>query len=181
MRWLEVRRHALTKKGDARGRGSHLSAEGVALARRTGAGTGPFELVVTSSAQRAVETAVAMGCAVDEAVELPSCYVPGVVDHHDQWRWELPYVRYVEVLAGSAELASVVAVHRQLWERVVRVVDDGSSALIVSHGGSIEPTLVACLPTGDHVAWGAAFAHCDGVRLGFQDGAFVSAQFSRAA
>jgi hypothetical protein len=37
MRWLEVRRHSLTKKGPARGRGSHLSAEGVALARcRTG-------------------------------------------------------------------------------------------------------------------------------------------------
>ena len=37
MRWLEVRRHSLTKKGAARGRGSHLSAEGVMLARLVGA------------------------------------------------------------------------------------------------------------------------------------------------
>jgi hypothetical protein len=37
MRWLEVRRHSLTEKGAARGRGSQLSAEGVALARLVGA------------------------------------------------------------------------------------------------------------------------------------------------
>jgi hypothetical protein len=33
MRWLEVRRHSLTKKGNAQGGGSHLSVQGVALAR----------------------------------------------------------------------------------------------------------------------------------------------------
>jgi hypothetical protein len=36
MRWLEVRRHSLTKKSSARGAGSHLSQEGVALARLMG-------------------------------------------------------------------------------------------------------------------------------------------------
>jgi hypothetical protein len=49
MRWLEVRRHSLTKKGAARGRGSHLSAEGVALARLVGVSLGPFAWVVTST------------------------------------------------------------------------------------------------------------------------------------
>ena len=33
---LEVRRHAFTKKGTGRGRGSHLSQAGVAFARRIG-------------------------------------------------------------------------------------------------------------------------------------------------
>ena len=43
MRWLEVRRHSLTKKGAARGRvGSHLSAEGVMLGRLVGASLGPL-------------------------------------------------------------------------------------------------------------------------------------------
>ena len=36
MQWLEVRPHSLTKKNSARGRGSHLSAEGVVLARLVG-------------------------------------------------------------------------------------------------------------------------------------------------
>src|SRR5262245_40559339 len=65
VRWLEVRRHSYTKKGAARGRGSHLSAEGVAFARAIGATLGPFSYVVTNELPRAVETAVAMGFAVD--------------------------------------------------------------------------------------------------------------------
>jgi broad specificity phosphatase PhoE len=86
MRWLEVRRHSLTKADSARGRGSHLSAEGIARARLVGASLGPFATVVTSASPRGIETAVAMGFAVDDTVELPSGYVPGEVGHHDQWR-----------------------------------------------------------------------------------------------
>jgi hypothetical protein len=101
MRWLEVRRHAPTKKGSARGRGSHLSAHGIELARAVGAEVGPFALVVTSASPRAIETAVAMGWAVDDAVDMPSGYVPGEVGHHDQWGWPQPYVRYAELITGQ--------------------------------------------------------------------------------
>ena len=107
MRWLEVRRHSLTKKGSARGRGSHLSAEGVALARLVGESLGPFSLVVTNASPRAIETAVAMGLAVDDTVELPSGYVPGEVDHHDQWRWPHPYRTYAELLGRGGGPAAV--------------------------------------------------------------------------
>ncbi len=36
MRTIEIRRHSYTKKGEARGKGSHLSPEGVTLAREIG-------------------------------------------------------------------------------------------------------------------------------------------------
>jgi hypothetical protein len=36
MRTIGIRRHSYTKKGEARGKGSHLSAQGVALARQIG-------------------------------------------------------------------------------------------------------------------------------------------------
>jgi hypothetical protein len=49
MRWLDVRRHSMTKKGQAREQGSHLSEEGVALARLVGASLSPFAYVVTSA------------------------------------------------------------------------------------------------------------------------------------
>jgi hypothetical protein len=61
MKTLEVRRHSLRKDGA----GSQLSQEGVDLARRLGASTGPFARVVTSVVPRARETAIAMGFAVD--------------------------------------------------------------------------------------------------------------------
>lgn len=180
MRWLEIRRHAPTKKGAARGRGSHLSASGVGLARAVGAELGSFELVVTSASPRAIETAIAMGWAVDDAVDMPSGYVPGEVEHHAQWGWPQPYVRYAELLADGGGLAAVAAEHRKIWTEAVRSVPEGSGALIVSHGGSIEPALVSCQPDADHASWGTPFGHLDGVRLDFEDGRFTGARLHRA-
>ena len=180
MRWLEVRRHSLTKKDSARGRGSHLSADGVALARLVGASLGPFGAVVTSASPRAIETAVAMGFAVDDTVELPSGYVLGEVDHHDQWRWPSPYRSYTELLGRGGGLAAVAEAHQRSWTRAVEAVPEGAAALVVGHGGGIEPGLVACLPDADHALWGMPLGHCDGARLGFDDDRFVSVQFHRA-
>jgi broad specificity phosphatase PhoE len=179
MRWLEVRRHSLTKKGSARGRGSHLSAQGVVLARLVGESLGPFASVVTSVSPRAIETAVAMGFAVDYAVELPSGYVPCEVDHHEQWRWPRPYRTYAELLGRGGGLATVAEAHRRIWTSVMEAVPNGAAALAVAHGGGIEPGLVACLPTDDHESWGAPFGHCDGARLGFDEGRFVGVRFHR--
>jgi hypothetical protein len=63
---------------------------------------------------------------------------------------------------------------------VARAVPDGDAALVVCHGGGIEPGLVACLPDADHGSWGAPFGHCDGARLGFEEGGFVGVRFHRA-
>src|SRR6516162_1871467 len=94
MRTIEIRRHSYTKKGDGRGQGSHLSQEGVALARRIGGAIGPFDLVLTSPAPRALETAIAMGFAVDDHVEALGDLSPAVVaeiGHQERWTWEEPF------------------------------------------------------------------------------------------
>src|SRR5437868_14135501 len=61
MRLLEVRRHARRERP-----AQHLSQRGVEMARRLGKQLGPFDRVVSSPLARCVETAVAMGFAVDE-------------------------------------------------------------------------------------------------------------------
>src|SRR5438045_232557 len=61
MRLLEVRRHARRERP-----AQHLSQRGVTMARRLGETLGPFDRVVSSPLARCVETAVAMGFAVDE-------------------------------------------------------------------------------------------------------------------
>jgi broad specificity phosphatase PhoE len=177
MRWLEVRRHSVTKR--SRGPGSHLSQEGVALARLVGGSLGPFASVVTSASQRAVETALAMGYAVDDTVDLPSGYLPGRVPHHDQWHWPQPYRRYAELLAESLGLASIADTHRDLWTRLVAAVPDGAAVLVICHGGGIEPALVSCVPDADYDSWGPPFAHCDGARLCFDGASFVDIEFHR--
>jgi broad specificity phosphatase PhoE len=178
VRWLEIRRHSFTKKGPGRGSGSDLSSEGVALARQIGAALGPFARVATSPLPRAVETAIAMGHAVDELIDLPSGYVPGVA-HHDQWAWPRPYVRYAELIAQGGGLAQVAATGRDAMIRLVSAVADGGAALFISHGGTIEPVLVACLPEAHHEAWGPALGHLEGARLGWENGRFRSIQLRR--
>jgi broad specificity phosphatase PhoE len=173
MRWLEVRRHAYTKKGSARGRGSHLSKEGVVAARAVGASLGPIAYVLTSLSPRAVETAVAMGFAVDDTVDMPSGYVPGEVDHHDQWTWPEPFAAYAALIARGKGLAAVAHENRELWLTALAEVPEGSGALIIGHGGTLEPALVTFAPDADHSSWGAAFGHLHGARLEF-DGTHVT-------
>ncbi|WP_144127346.1 histidine phosphatase family protein [Catellatospora sichuanensis] len=167
MRRLEVRRHSYTKKDGARGRGSHLSHDGVAAARACGATLGPVGYVLTSPSPRALETAVAMGFAVDDTAEMPSGYVPGEVDHHDQWRWERPFVTYAGLIARGRGLAAAALANRALWLAALEQVPDGGTALVVGHGGTLEPALVACTPDADHAAWGPAFGHLHGATLEF--------------
>jgi hypothetical protein len=89
-------------------------------------------------------------------------------------------VRYAELIQRGRGLAAVARAHRAVWIRAVESVHDGAAALIIGHGGGIEPTLVACLPDADHRRWGELLGHCDGARLGFEDGGFVDVQFRRA-
>src|SRR5262245_21364126 len=171
----------MTKKGPGRGSGSHLSAAGVALARTVGAEVGPVAYVLTSTVPRTLETAVAMGYAVDEAVEMPSGYIPGEVDKHAQWAWPEPYVAYARLLAaGAAGLAEVARAHQELWRRALAAVPDGGTALVVTHGGIAEPALVACFPDADHARWGGPLAPCDGARLTVDNGRFTRLEFRRA-
>jgi broad specificity phosphatase PhoE len=179
MRWLEVRRHSVTKKGSARGPSSLLSQEGVDLARLVGRSLGTFASVTTSASPRAIETALAMGYAVDDTVDLPSGYLPGRIDHHDQWHWPEPHRKYAELLAQLPELAAVADAHRALWIRLLAAVPEGAAVLVVCHGGGIEPALVSCLPHADHGSWGPPFGHCDGARLCFDRGSFVGIDFHR--
>lgn len=167
MRFLEVRRHSFTKKGPVRESGSLLSSEGVADARALGESLPSPGYVMTGPDRRHIETAIAMGYAVDEMVSWPSGYVNGVVEHHDQWRWQYPFQRYAELLRTSVELREVAYTHLRHWLRALDQVDDGATALIVSSGGSIEPVLVAAHPDGRHAEWGTALHHLEGATLTF--------------
>jgi broad specificity phosphatase PhoE len=183
MRWVEIRRHSLTKKGAARGRGSCLSGEGVALARAVGAELGPMVYVVASPSARAVETALAMGFAVDDTVDLPAADPAAPADpaaQPDPWAWPHPYLAYAELIRRGEGIAAVAQAHRAHWTGIAENLAEGTAALVVGHSGTLEPALVACLPGANHQAWGAPFGHCDGARLGFENGRFITVRFRRA-
>jgi broad specificity phosphatase PhoE len=177
---LVVLRHSLTRKDRrAADTGSHLSSEGVRLARALGDRLPAFAHVAVGDQPRHLETALALGCAVDEQVAWPSGYVPGVVEHHDQWSWSEPFGRYAQLVSDSEALRSVVEIHLTHWRRMLGDVDDDGSVLVVSSGGSIEPVLVAALPGADHAAWGGAFQQLEGAELTWDGAGFDSVRLIR--
>lgn len=149
------------------------------LARASGDLLPPAGYVLTGPDRRHVETAIAMGYPVDETVLWPSGYVSGVVEHHDQWRWEHPFQRYAELLLSSPELHGVAQTHLNHWLRALDQIDDGATALVISSGGSIEPVLVAALPDCDHAEWGAALHHLEGATLTFVGGKCTAVSIRR--
>jgi broad specificity phosphatase PhoE len=165
MRYLEIRRHSLRKAGG----GSQLSQAGIDLARRLGAGMGPFARVATSVVPRSRETAIAMGFAVDfELAPLISDDVMAPEFEATRW-WEAaqPFAALAAVLGAGGDAHRFATAVAALWRDVVLSIPEGEAALVVGHSGQLEAALVACLPRADHGAWGAPFACCEGARLAF--------------
>jgi len=110
MRTLEVRRHAYTKLAGARGRGSHLSQQGIELARSIGASMGPFAYVAASLAPRTLETAVAMGYAVDDLLDLSGELweaAQAELAHRAARDDPRLYLRYLELLSAGGAVAAL--------------------------------------------------------------------------
>ncbi len=182
MRTIEIRRHSYTKKGEARGRGSHLSAEGVALAREIGSQIGPFDLVLTSHSPRTLETAIAMGFAVDEQLEAIGDIPPEVVEeigHHERWAWEYPFLTFARFVECGGPTARMGKRQEEAWMNALEWAPANGSVLVISHGRVIESGLVTCIPDGDFASWGAPFRHCEGVKMNYVEGRFTDVQFIR--
>ncbi len=178
---LFVMRHSYTKKGKERGRGSHLSTEGINLAQQVGKRLGNFDYVCTSVSPRAVETAIAMGCSVDDTFEFATTYVPGEFEHHEQWSWQNPFSEFSKrVHSSNNRLAEMAVADTATWLEIAQRCPKNGKALIVSHGGSIEPVLVYCCPDEVSDSWGPPFSHRDGVSLRLCNSSLIKPKLIRA-
>lgn len=171
MRILEVRRHSMRQKP-----GVHLTQEGVRLARRVGESMGKFNLVVTSTLDRTVETAIAMGYAVDEQRKsfstIPDDAVSGLL-------YPSPFIYLAEQIQYREALAQWARGHVSEWYDIVRSVPEGGAALIISHGIMIEVGTGMLMPDVDYSTWGKELNFCEGVRLAFENGKFLSIECLR--
>lgn len=171
MRYLEVRRHS--KRIAAQ---PHLSQEGVSLARRVGNDMGHFERVVTSTLPRAFDTAIAMGYAVDYELEelMPA---DGLVS--TEVDLDASFAEVARAMKMGRHAANYASEMAKLWRELIALAGDGGSVLVITHGGVIELGVAACLPDADAAAWGRAASYCEGVRLAFDNDAFVDVEILR--
>jgi broad specificity phosphatase PhoE len=184
MRTIKIIRHSYTKKGEARGKGSHLSAEGVALAREIGNNIGTFDLVLTSHSPRTLETAIAMGFAVDEQLEALGDITHEVIEeigHHERWAWEYPFLTFAQFVDRGGPTARMGKRQQEAWMNALESAPANGSLLVISHGRVIESGLVTCIPDGDFISWGAPFRHCEGINMNYAEGRFIDVQFLRSA
>ena len=171
MKILEVRRHSIRSSG-----GDHLNQKGVALARKVGQDIGPFDFVATSTMVRAYETAIAMGFAVHEQKELMNTY--GAVVEREA-PWPMPYFHYSEIVKQDGAAARYAYQLVDYYTAIVDSLADGGSALVINHGGVVELGVVACLPNVDFLPWGDSVNYCEGARLFWDDGKFVTGEVLR--
>lgn len=158
MRVLEHRRHSRRNPG-----GLHLNQAGVALARRVGTGLGPFDRVVTSPLPRAIETALALGFAVDAELRalLPA---PDAVDGNVVARPPASFADYVRLVEHGGQTEQFARRQEETWRSELSRLPDGGRLLAISHGGVIEFGAAAALPTVAR-QWGAPLGLLEGVRL----------------
>ncbi len=169
MKTIEVRRHSMRFKP-----GDHLNQPGVTLARLVGQNLGPFDRVMTSTLPRAIETAIAMGFAVDELNETMSM-MP------DQIPWPLSPAEYATVIREDEVAARYADQLKDVYIKLADYLLDGRAALVINHGGILELGAIACLPNADHSAWGSHFGYCEGLRLFWENGTFVNGEILRVS
>jgi broad specificity phosphatase PhoE len=173
VRYVEVRRHSQRVKPR-----QHLSQWGVSLARRTGAGCGPFARVVSSPRPRCIETAVAMGFAVDE--EIAQLALGETCPEQERVDWAAGYAGLARLVRAGGALAAFAAAQAALWRATAAALPEGGRALVVAHGGAfLDGAVVAGLPHLAYEAWGPGSGYCEGALLYVEGGRFVHAEVLR--
>jgi len=171
MKTIEIRRHSIRNKP-----GQDLSEQGVALARLIGMDLGTFDRVVTSPVPRAVQTAHAMGFAVDQQAEI-------IATFGDDVEIECPWpASFSDYAAAYRRGGAIFAYARRLagfYEQLAESLPEPGSALVVNHGGIVELSAVGCLPAADFAALGDYIECCEGIRLTWDNGQFTTVQVLR--
>lgn len=173
MKTIEHRRHSNRTKPSP-----HLNAEGVLNARKLGEtyhSRAHFDLVITSPKKRAIETAVAMGFAVDETEPLLA-EIPLESDEFPSWNSGFGIL--AEALPGTELTTRFLKKLRGLFTNLIEKVPDGGKILVVSHGGVIEWSALACLPE-KAATLGEAIGLCEGVQLTWEEGKWTSVKALR--
>lgn len=171
MRTLELRRHTLRAQP-----GQHLTQAGVTLARRVGETIGPFDRVITSTVPRAFETALAMGFAVDEQLEILSEMGSAV---SAEIAWPASFGEIAAALRHGEAAARFARKLAKALRDIAGSLPEEGAALVISHGGIVEAAAIGCVPDANHAAWGGYCNYCEGVRLAFDGKRFVAAEILR--
>jgi hypothetical protein len=163
VRFLEVRRHSVRDLPN-----EHLSEAGRRLAKDVGRTRGPFQIVVSSPAPRAQETALAMGfppTKVDQLwYELGDGSLP----------WPLSFSEMREQFDQNPRASNIAARFWAAGRAILTRVPEMGSALIVAHGGVPELLAASRFGTAILAGLGAPCKCMEGIYLSLEGKAVVA-------
>ena len=158
---IQIRRHSI------QGYGKHLSNAGVRLAQLQN--ENPFDFVVTSPIQRAMETAIALGSAITETNEILG-FLPNDVQS------EIPYSAGFKAFQNSFISCSKIIQCKKKYETFIRAclvhVESDARILFISHAGTVEMLILSCLPHVDLELFPHSVSQLEGASISFDGSQF---------
>lgn len=134
-------------------------------ARGVGEELGDFDHVVASTSPRTMETAIAMGFAVDQLIEMPSPTETGEVAFHSWREWSDPCTALRTKSLASRAVAAYLDEQAHRTTDLLDQVPEGGRVLVVGHGGWIESVIARLVAPEQLPTVGGSFWHLDGIRL----------------
>jgi len=168
---FEVRRHSI------RGEGDDLSPEGIELARRAKATLlDDYHACYTSPKGRCIQTLEALG--FDTYTIVPEfATLPAKLAEFDRQVQTIRERSGCSVLEAYLTIPATRAIVDEFAEaflakltELAQALPPGKNALAVSHGGSIEPAVLAAMPDWSLETMGGELRECEGARFVFDGG-----------
>lgn len=172
MKIIEHRRHS---RCDADG--NHLIQPGVDLARKVGSNMDLFDYVITSPKERAYESAIAMGFAVNEIVKELGPYNKDIASEFTKEAHTFPRIH--ALLTQKTFTYQYARQQANLFLELSSKIQDGQKLLMISHGGVVDIPLVYLFPKIDHSAWGPVFGYCEGYRIKIEGNKIIDYELLR--
>src|SRR5437870_10215330 len=164
---LELRRHA--ERGGEEESGRALSAAGIATARGLRRGAAEFALVISSPRERARETALAIAGRVDEMSESLAAS-PDEALTQQQYDAMRSLQDVLELIGDNEHALRFARQQLATWESIAGSLQDGTTALVVTHGGNIVlPAALLARRLGHDIA-PLPLSHLEGVRINYSRG-----------
>ena len=175
MKIIEHRRHSMrTFPG-----GVHLTQSGVDLARKVGNTMDHFDYVITSPKERAFETAIAMGFAVNETHEALANYGDHMpIEVRDEERLNRNEIKTLLEQEDSFLLQFAQKQVKLLYE-LSEKIQEGEKLLLISHGGMIDIPLTYLFILEDQSKWRNLISFCEGYRIILDQGKISKYQILR--
>jgi broad specificity phosphatase PhoE len=178
---IEIRRHS--KRGKDKG----LTEEGRRIASRASATlTPPYALCISSPKKRARETMEAFGFRdYEEDERFTTIQSPTIEELEEelQERAEEKGISLLEAMFLVDEAKEALKKWgRKYLEAIIDVsrrLNDGEHALVVSHGGSIEPAALLFYDEFDLAKIGGPLGYCEGISFCMEDGKLVRVKVIR--